>query len=164
MQASDELTAVAETEEAQGEEDGSRAMTMLWLGYARRDAGEPGDAVMAWTEGHELAQAGGDFALAARVGKELGLLMMQFDDEDAVEVLDDAVEDVVGSGSALIDVAQALLTTERYEEALAVLADAAPRVTEVPRLSVRVALMEGDAHEALGRHDAAAAARARVDG
>ena len=36
------------------------------------------------------------------------------------------------------------------------LADAAPRVTEAPRLAVRVALMEGDAHEALGRHDAAA--------
>ncbi|MDH6675947.1 tetratricopeptide (TPR) repeat protein [Rhodococcus sp. LBL1] len=245
-EAMDELSTVAETEEAQGEEAGSRAMTMLWLGYARRDAGEPGAAVMAWTEGHELAQAGADFALAARIGKELGLLMMQFDDEDALEVLDDAVEDarqltdqpealadllhargrarcqfddetgledlraaaenadpwtradiedstaralsqlgrfdeavrtglaasdayaaaedVVGSGNALIVVAQALLTTERHEEALAVLADAAPRVTAAPQLVVRVALMEGDAYEALGRHDAAAAARARVDG
>ncbi len=245
-EAVDELTTVAETEEAQGTEAGSRALTMLWLGYARRDAGEPGAAVAAWAEGQELAQAGSDFAVAARIGKELGLLMMQFDDEDAVEVLDAAVEDarqltdqpdaladllhargrarcqfgdedgledlraaaehadpwtradiedstaralsqlgrfdeavrtglaasdayaaaedVVGSGSALIVVAQALLTAERHEEALAVLADAAPRVTEAPRLAVRVALMEGDALEALGRHDAAAAARARVDG
>ncbi|RVW10409.1 hypothetical protein EGT67_04320 [Prescottella agglutinans] len=244
-EAVDELTTVAETEEARGEEAGSRALTLLWLGYARRDAGEPGAAVAAWIEGHELARAGEDYAVAARVGKELGLLMMQFDDEDAVEVLDAAVEDarrladqpdaladllhargrarcqfgdadglqdlraaaehadpwtradiedstaralsqlgrfdeavrtglaasdayaaaddVVGSGSALIVVAQALLTAERHEEALAVLADAAPRVTEAPRLAVRVALMEGDAHEALGRHDAVAAARARVD-
>ncbi|GAB2659459.1 hypothetical protein ABI214_05830 [Prescottella soli] len=245
-EAVDELTSVAETEEAQGEEAGSRALTLLWLGYARRDAGEPGAAVAVWTEGQELARVGEDYAVAVRVGRELGLLMMRFDDEDAVEVLDDAVEDarrltdepdaladllhtrgrarcqfgdedgledlrtaaehadpwtradiedstaralsqlgrfdeavrtglaasdayaaaedVVGSGSALIVVAQALLTTDRHEEALAVLADAAPRVTEAPPLAVRVALLEGDAHEALGRYDAAAAARARVGG
>jgi len=245
-EAVDELTTVAEIEKARDTEPASRALTLLWLGYARRDAGEPGAAVAVWAEGRELARAGEDYAVAARVGKELGLLMMQFDDEDAVEALDGAVEDarkltdqpdaladllhargrarcqfadedgledlraaaehadpwtradiedstaralsqlgrfdeavrtglaasdayaaaedVVGSGSALIVVAQALLSTDRHEEALAVLADAAPRVTEAPRLAVRVALMEGDAHEALGRHDAAAAARARVDG
>lgn len=244
-EAVDELVTVAEAEKAGGTEPVSRALTLLWLGYARRDAGEPGTAVGTWAEGRQLAQAGEDFGVSARIGKELGLLMMRFDDEDAVAALDDAVEDarkltdqpdvladllhvrgrarcqfddeggledlqaasehadpwtradvgdstaralsqlgrfdeavrtglaaaeayaaaedVVGSGSALIVVAQALSTADRHEEALAVLADAAPRVTEVPPLAIRVALLEGDAHEALGRHDAAAAARARVD-
>lgn len=245
-EAVDELTAVAQTEEAQEAEPADRALTLLWLGYARRDTGEPGAAAAAWTEGHELARAGESHELATQIGRELGLTMMRFGDEDAVEVLDEAVEDarqltdrpdvladvlhargrarcefgdadgledlraaaehpdpwtradiedstaralaelgrhdeavrtglaasdayaaaedVVGSGSALIVVAQALLATGRHEEALVVLADAAPRVAEVPPLAARVALMEGDTHEALGRHDAAAAARARVDG
>ncbi|GAA4489195.1 hypothetical protein GCM10023094_50380 [Rhodococcus olei] len=244
-EAVDELVTVAETEEAQDATAADRALTLLWLGCARRDAGEPGAAYAAWTEGRELARAGESHDVATRIGRELGQMMMRFDDDEAVEVLDEAVEDarrltdrpdmladvlhtrgrarcqfgdagglddlraaaehtdpwtradirdstaralaelgrfdeavqvglaasdayaaaedVVGSGSTLIVVAQALLATDRHEEALGILADAAPRVSEVPQLAARVALMEGDANEALGRHDAAAAARARVD-
>ncbi|WP_305094413.1 hypothetical protein [Prescottella sp. R16] len=71
--------------------------------------------------------------------------------------------DVAGSAGALLVAAQVLARSDRHEDVLAVLADARTRAPEVPQLAIRVALMEGDAFEALGRHDEAAAARARLD-
>lgn len=71
--------------------------------------------------------------------------------------------DEIGSGSALLVVAQTLAAAERHEETLAVLTDARDRVTRVPQLTARVALLEGEALEALGRHPEAAAARARIE-
>ncbi|MGW6692283.1 hypothetical protein ACWF62_00730 [Rhodococcus sp. NPDC054953] len=244
-EAADELSRLAELEEEQGTAPGSLGHTLLWLGRARRDAGDPQGALAAWHRCRELARSCGDHVVAATAGTDLGAMLAQFEDEGALEVLDEAVADArlaegradllteslhlrgrarcgfdddggladlreaaglaegwtradiedstaralaqlgrideaaatglgasdafaaagdeIGCGSALLVVAQALATADRHEEVLAVLADARDRVADVPQLAVRVALLEGDTFEALGRHAEAAAARARIE-
>ncbi|GAA4771673.1 hypothetical protein [Microbacterium gilvum] len=79
-------------EKAAGTAPSSLAETALHLGHAARAADEAGMAYRAWSEAVELAEQGEAFALAADAGSQLGELLLQFGDSDALEVLQRALD------------------------------------------------------------------------
>ncbi|UCR88203.1 hypothetical protein [Mycetocola spongiae] len=68
-----------------------RSETLFWLGQAAQGAEENGLAYGALSQAIELAEEGEAYPLAARAGITLGQLLAQFDDPDAVAVLERAL-------------------------------------------------------------------------
>ncbi|MGV8884208.1 MAG: hypothetical protein ACOH1T_01290 [Microbacteriaceae bacterium] len=69
----------------------AQAETLVWLGHARRGVGEDGEAYGAWTRSIDLFDQSDDHGASVRTRVLLAQLLAEFNDEDALEVLDEAV-------------------------------------------------------------------------
>lgn len=92
------------------------ANVLFWLGDAARRTGDAELAYSAWMQAAGRAREAEDGVLAARAGISLGNLLSEYRDEDAVEVLVDALADARGAGdTAMIVEAQHALGRVRAD-------------------------------------------------
>lgn len=91
-EAAELLLDVYSTESEQEAPPAARAETLVWLGHARRGLGEDGEAYGAWSRSIELFDESDDHGASVRTRVLLGQLLAEFNDEDAVELLEEAVE------------------------------------------------------------------------
>lgn len=71
---------------------GSLAETLYWLGEAATAGDQPSLAYSAWMRGAELADEAGDPLLGGQLRISLGTLLLNVGDDDAVEVLEAALD------------------------------------------------------------------------
>ncbi len=91
-EAAEILEELKEFEEHSGATAGERAETLFWLGLAYRLTEELSFAYSQWREAIDLYEEFPDFAGAARAGLELGNMLLAFEDSDALELYEHALE------------------------------------------------------------------------
>jgi tetratricopeptide (TPR) repeat protein len=76
---------------------GARAETLFWLGQAHRQSGDGSAAYGAWSGAISLYTEAGDPIGATQAGIALGGLLLSYDDEQSIEVLEEALASARGA-------------------------------------------------------------------
>ncbi|WP_415648854.1 hypothetical protein, partial [Stackebrandtia soli] len=130
--------------ELEDKDDGAETLEQLAhclfaLGIAFRRCGEDSEAYNAFLESVQIAHEADALVIAARSGEKLGALLLEHDDDEAVDVLDTALEDARSQDATAI-IVDTLHTRGRarcrfgdaaglsdLDEALGLAAESAPR-------------------------------------